>query len=41
VVEFDRGLMDACLAEPELRKPEHKAFMNKIKGKAIEQDLGL
>lgn len=41
VVEFDRGLMDACLAEPELRKPEHKAFMNKIKGRAIEQDLGL
>lgn len=41
VVEFDRGLMDACLAEPELRKPEHRAFMNKIKGKAIEQDLGL
>lgn len=41
VIEFDRGLMDACLAEPELRKPEHRAFMNKIKGKAIEQDLGL
>jgi hypothetical protein len=41
VLDFDRGLMDACLAEPEWRKPEHRAFMNKIKGKAIEQELGL
>ena len=39
--DSDKTLLDACLAEPELRKPQYQKFMNKVKGQTLESVLGL
>ena len=39
--DSDKTLLDACMAEPELRNPRYQKFMNKVKGQTLESVLGL